>query len=36
MSHADVLVYNGDQQQEAGHIFQDMEGSTCLYLLATC
>ena len=33
MSHADVLVCNGDQQQE-GIFFQNREGSSCVDLLA--
>ena len=35
MSHADVLVCDCDQQQEAGHLFQNVEGSSCVHLLAT-
>ena len=35
MSHADALVCDGDQQQEAGHLFQNMEGPSCVDLLAT-
>ena len=35
MSHADALVCDGDQQQEAGPSFQNMEGSSCVDLLAT-
>ena len=37
MTHANVLVCDGDQQQEAGpgHLFQNMEGLGCVNLLAT-
>ena len=34
MSHADALVCDGDQQQEAGPSFS-MKGSSCVDLLAT-
>ena len=35
MSHADALVCDGDEQKEAGPSFYDMEGSSCVDLLAT-
>ena len=34
MSHADVLVCDGDQQQVAGPFFQNMGCSSCVYQLA--
>ena len=35
MSHADALVCDGDQQQETGTSFQNMEASSYVDLLAT-
>ena len=35
MPPADVLVCDGDQQQEAGPSFSNMEGSSCVDRLAT-
>ena len=35
MSHIDVLVCDGDQQQEAGPSFQNMGGSSCVDQLIT-
>ena len=35
MSHADVLACDGDQQKRRVLIFQNMEGSSCVDLLAT-
>ena len=35
MSHADTLVCNCDQQQEAGTFFQNIESSSCVDLITT-
>ena len=34
MLHVDVLVCDGDQQQEAGQLFQNIGGSSCVDQLA--